>query len=207
MVLPRLNFNSVQQSYITPELVRSFGNTVGISNNHVPLNLQTVYDVHRNRQVIYYTQSNSPYYTKTIPIYIDFASKTITSDNVATLISTANVISISSAKYIPGIANTLYVTANTQNNQIYMHAVDYSNTIPTALSSLGIVQTGAANGSNVTISTPGSTITGLSGLESNTVYYVSLTGISQIPSDFGKIGIATSNTTLLVTGLPAYARP
>lgn len=206
MVLPRLNFNSVQQTYITPELVRSFGNTVGISNNHVPLNLQTVYDARRNRQVIYYTQSNSPYYTKTIPIYIDLASKTITSDNVATLISTANV-SVISAKYIPGIANTLYVTASTQNNQVYMHAVDYSNTIPTALSSLGIVQTGAANGSNVTISTPGSTITGLSGLESNTVYYVSLTGISQIPSDFGKIGIATSNTTLLVTGLPAYDRP
>lgn len=139
------------------------------------------------------------YIATTMGAIVDITVSGITVTKNTTVTSVTNQYAVS-AVYIPSLQK-IVVGYGAYNSALVAGIINpFQAGVTNAGSWIGISANAAVNAASVLVTTLGGINTSVTGLTTNTVYYVNPTGgVTATPTSYGKIGIATATNKILLT--------
>lgn len=171
----------------------TFGSSTVINASAGSESSDLIFDVVSGRYIAMYHRSNT--LGETVDITV--SGTTVTKNTTVTSVTNQYAVS---AVYIPSLQK-IVVGYGAYNSALVAGIINpFQAGVTNAGSWIGISANAAANAGSVLVTTLGGINTSVTGLTTNTVYYVNPTGgLTATPTSYGKIGIATAANRILLT--------
>lgn len=171
----------------------TFGSSTVINSSTGNASSDLIFDVISGRYIAMYNHNSGPGEIVDITV----SGTTVTKNTTVSSVSSQFAVN---ALYIPSLQKTVVASGPYISALVAGIINPFRAAVTNAGSWIGIAANAASNGGSTLVTTLGGVNTSVTGLTTNTVYYVNPAGgITTTPTSYGKIGIATASNKILLS--------